>query len=78
MRQNAFVKELGHCCNTCERYDPMSGYCAKTDSLHHGYDFGDEGDEPCPKWKIANDLKQTMPKKKHEQIKLDFKKEEGK
>ena len=72
MKQHEFIKDFGHCCNACKHYDPMEGYCEKTKSYHYGYDFTYGDGEPCPKWKIADDLKQNMPKKTYKQIKLDL------
>ena len=72
MKQHEFIKDFGHCCNACKHYDPMEGYCEKTKSYHYGYDFTCGDGEPCPKWKIADDLKQNMPKKTYKQIKLDL------
>ena len=72
MKQHEFIKDFGHCCNVCKHYDPMEGYCEKTKSYHYGYDFTYGDGEPCPKWKIADDLKQNMPKKTYKQIKLDL------
>ena len=75
MKQHEFIKDFGHCCNACKHYDPMEGYCEKTKSYHYGYDFTYGDGEPCPKWKIADDLKQNMPKKTYKQIKLDLERE---
>lgn len=72
---NQFIKDCGHCCNTCRYYDAMSGYCKKTNSYHHGYDFDNrDGGESCPKWKIAKDLieHRQKKKKKYIQVKLDI------
>jgi len=63
MKQHPYIADYGHCCNACKYYDVMSGYCSKTNEYHRGYDFTYGDGEPCPKWKIADDLKQRRPKK---------------
>ncbi len=70
---NEFIKEYGHCCNACRYYNPMTGYCKKTNSYHYGCDFT-YGDGECPKWKIAEDLIEHRQKKekKYIQEKLDI------
>lgn len=63
MKQHPYIADYGHCCNACRYYNPMTGYCKKTNSYHYGCDFTYGDGEPCPKWKIADDLKQRRPKK---------------
>jgi hypothetical protein len=63
MKQHPYIADYGHCCNACKYYDVMSGYCSKTNEYHRGYDFTYGDGEPCPKWKIADDLKQSRPTK---------------
>lgn len=69
---NQYIKDYGHCCNACRYYDVMSGYCKKTNSYHHGCDFTYGDGEPCPKWKIAEDLieHRSHKNKKYERVSL--------
>ncbi len=62
MKQHEYIADYGHCCCACKHYDLMTGYCSKTKTYHHSYEFT-YGDGVCSKWKIADDLKQSRPKK---------------
>lgn len=71
MKQHPYIADYGHCCCACKYYDVMSRYCSKKNEYHDGYDFTYGDGEPCPKWKIADDLKQSRPNKpKLEKINL--------
>lgn len=62
MKQHPYIADYGHCCNACKHYNMISGYCSKTNEYHHGYDFTYGDGHSCPKWKIADDLKQSRAK----------------
>lgn len=48
------------------------GIVKKTNSYHHGCDFTYGDGEPCPKWKIAEDLieHRSHKNKKYERVSL--------
>jgi len=70
MKQHPYIADYGHCCNACKHYNVMSGYCSKKKEYHRGWDFTYGDGEPCPKWKIADDLKQSRPKPRLEKVNL--------
>ena len=63
MKQHEYIADYGHCCCACKHYNLTNGYCLKTKDYHHSYEFS-YGDGVCSKWKIADDLKQTLSKKR--------------
>lgn len=64
MKQHPVIQALGKVCNTCKYYD-AGGYCSKK-CEHRNCCSGS-----CEKWKIAEDLKQSYPRKsKVERVQL--------